>query len=73
VYLTDLVTAGFDIEAETPEAAADEVRELATDDGEFIEAETAEIEVRISEDIPGQLADPVYVWRPEKKEGESDG
>ncbi len=73
VYLTNLVTVAFDVEAITPEAAADEVRDFSTDDGEFIEAETAEIEVRISRDIPDKLdalreelghSAPAYVWRP---------
>ena|SRR3989344_6571252 len=63
VYRTQLVTAGFDIEAATPEAAADDVSEFSID-GELVEAKIAKIEVRVYPDGPGLLSEPVNIWQP---------
>lgn len=74
VYLTDSVTAAFDVEAPTPEAAAEEVREHSTDDGEYIDAETAAIEVCATDKYGSPLVDQtLYLWERKSEEGESDG
>lgn len=63
VFLTDLVTSGFDIEASTPQAAADEVAELSTDDGEFVHAETERLEVFGTDAYGSMVPVPMlYSW-----------
>lgn len=64
VYMTDLVTAGFDIESPTPGEAADEVTALGVEEGEFVHAETAALEV-CATDAQGSpvLEDVHHRWR----------
>ena len=76
VFLTDLVTAGFDIEAATPETAADEVRELGTGDGESIHAEMSRLEVFGTDAYGNMVPVPMlYSWPSYRvvEGGESDG
>lgn len=66
VYLTDLVTAVFEVEARTPLEAADEVAACSTLDGEFLDGATSGVEVYASEDLEGRKR--LYSWpEPEVK------
>jgi len=63
VFLTDLVTGAFDIDAPTPEAAADEVREHGSDEGTFVDAETWSIEVCGTDDNGNAVLEPpLHIW-----------
>lgn len=74
VFLTDLVTGAFDIDAATPEAAADQVAERGSDEGKFVDAETWSIEVCASDAYDRVVLEPhLYVWRRPGLGGESHG
>lgn len=74
VFMTDLVTGSFDIDASTPEAAANQVAESGSDEGKFVDAETWSIEVCATDANGNAVLEPhLYIWRHPGSGGGSDG
>jgi len=72
VFLTDLVTGAFDVDAATPQEAAAVVAERGSDEGKFVGAETWSIEVCASDEHDRVVLEP-HLYRWHQLGGESHG